>query len=107
MLILDVEMPEMNGLEICQVLRADTRFQTLPILFLTAHPDDSLRNQAFQAGANDFIDKAIAPTDLAARLRNQIDHQQLANRPSTHFSQREAEQLDRLPTDPLVAAVIA
>lgn len=97
MLILDVEMPEINGLEICQVLRADTRFQTLPILFLTAHPEDSLRHQAFQAGASDFIDKAIAPTDLAARLRQQIDHQPLANHPSTHFSQRKANSSTDCP----------
>ncbi|WP_121968842.1 response regulator [Leptolyngbya sp. BC1307] len=97
MLILDVEMPEMNGLEICQVLRADTRFQTLPILFLTAHPEDSLRNQAFQAGANGFIDKAIAPTDLAARLRNQLDHQPLAHHPSINPPQREASSSTTCP----------
>jgi DNA-binding response OmpR family regulator len=71
-LVLDVEMPEMNGIELCKVLRADTRFQSLPILFLTVHQEDELRMQAFQSGADDFIDKAVAPVELATRLRNQL-----------------------------------
>lgn len=71
-LVLDVEMPEMTGIELCRVLRADTRFQSLPILFLTVHQENHLRLQAFQAGADDFINKAIAPAELALRLRNQL-----------------------------------
>ncbi|MEM9088902.1 MAG: response regulator [Cyanobacteria bacterium P01_F01_bin.53] len=71
-LLLDVEMPEMSGIELCQVLRADTRFQRLPILFLTAHREDSVRSQAFQYGADDFIDKSVVPGELVVRLRNQV-----------------------------------
>ncbi|MEL6779793.1 MAG: response regulator, partial [Cyanobacteria bacterium J06597_16] len=71
-LVLDVEMPEMGGIELCQVIRADARFQSMPVLFLTAHQEDALRLEAFQAGANDFIDKAVAPRELAVRLRNQL-----------------------------------
>ncbi len=71
-LVLDIEMPEMNGIELCRVLRADARFQRLPILFLTVHQENHLRLQAFQAGADDFISKAIAPAELALRLRNQL-----------------------------------
>jgi DNA-binding response OmpR family regulator/HPt (histidine-containing phosphotransfer) domain-containing protein len=71
-LVLDIEMPEMNGIELCRVLRADARFRSLPILFLTVHQEDDLRMQAFQSGADDFIDKAVAPLELATRLRNQL-----------------------------------
>ncbi len=71
-LVLDIEMPEMTGIELCRVLRADARFQSLPILFLTVHQEDELRIQAFQSGADDFIDKAVAPVELATRLRNQL-----------------------------------
>ncbi len=71
-LVLDIEMPEMNGIELCRVLRADARFRSLPILFLTVHQEDELRMQAFQSGADDFIDKAVAPVELATRLRNQL-----------------------------------
>lgn len=71
-LLLDIKMPKIDGLEICRVLRADTRFRSLPIVFTAAHQEDSLRIQVFQAGANDFIDKAVAPTELVTRLHNQL-----------------------------------
>ncbi|MEO0648541.1 MAG: response regulator, partial [Cyanobacteria bacterium J06650_10] len=71
-LVLDIEMPTFSGLELCQVIRADTRFQSIPILFLTKYQENSLRTQAYQAGGDDFIHKAIAPAELAIRLRNQL-----------------------------------
>ena len=71
-LVLDVEMPEMSGLDLCQILRADARFQAIPILFLTHHQEETVRAQAYQLGADDFIHKAVAPTELATRLRNQL-----------------------------------
>lgn len=72
MIVLDVAMPGIDGIEICQVIRADARFQSVPILFLSQYQEDALRIKAFQSGADDFIDKAIAPIELATRLRNQL-----------------------------------
>ncbi len=72
LLVLDITMPEISGIELCKVLRADIRFQALPIIFLTAHQDDSSRIQAFETGADDVIHKAVASFELATRLRNQI-----------------------------------
>ena len=71
-LVLDIEMPTFNGLELCRVIRADTRFQSIPILFLTKHQETALRTQAYQVGGDDFIHKAVAPAELAVRLRNQL-----------------------------------
>ncbi|MEM6450401.1 MAG: response regulator [Cyanobacteria bacterium P01_D01_bin.105] len=69
-LILDVEMPGMSGIELCQVLRADTAFQQLPIIFLTVHNSEAIRRRAFQAGADDFINKTtLSPSELASRLQ--------------------------------------
>ncbi|MFK8182601.1 MAG: response regulator [Phormidesmis sp.] len=71
-LLLDVEMPGMSGIELCQILRADAQFQHLPIIVLTIHNSDRIRNQAFQAGADDFISKAnLTPQALASRIQNQ------------------------------------
>ncbi|MEO0770134.1 MAG: response regulator transcription factor, partial [Cyanobacteria bacterium J06649_4] len=70
--VLDIKMPSVNGFEVCRVIRADSRFQAMPILFLTNHLDDALRVRAFQAGADDFVDKSVAPAELATRLRNQL-----------------------------------
>ena len=71
-LILDIEMPGMNGLELCRVLRADAQFQHISILFLTVHDSERMRDMAFQAGADDFISKAdVTPQELASRIRHQ------------------------------------
>jgi len=72
MLILDVNLPQMNGLELCQTLRRDPRWQRLPILFLSALTDAATQNQAFIAGADDYVCKPIAGIDLANRMINRL-----------------------------------
>ncbi|MGF1535773.1 MAG: response regulator [Elainellaceae cyanobacterium] len=76
LLVLDVEMPEANGLEICQVLRADETWWQLPILFLTVHGETTLQQQAFNVGADDFVSKS-AMADLPARILNRLKRQDL------------------------------
>lgn len=73
-LVLDVTMPEMHGFEICQLLRADPRWRTLPIIFLTVHEAETTRGRAFRFGADDFINKSVATSELAVRILNQIHH---------------------------------
>ncbi|MEM6351698.1 MAG: response regulator, partial [Cyanobacteria bacterium P01_D01_bin.14] len=77
LLILDVEMPEASGLELCQVLRADDRWRHLPILFLTAHEDINTQQQAFNVGADDFVSKATMAADLPGRILNRLKRTQL------------------------------
>ncbi len=72
-LVLDVTMPEMNGFEICQLLRAEPRWRNLPIVFLTVHEAETTRGRAFRFGANDFINKSVATSELAIRILNQIN----------------------------------
>jgi DNA-binding response OmpR family regulator len=71
-LILDVKMPQMNGLELCQILRSDLRWRQLPILFLTTASDAQTQQQAFKAGADDYLCKPIAGADLAHRILNRL-----------------------------------
>ncbi|MEO1523136.1 MAG: response regulator [Cyanobacteria bacterium J06633_2] len=72
LLILDVEMPQANGLDVCQVLRADERWQQLPILFLTGHEDASTQHHAFTVGADDFVSKSEIATELPTRILNRL-----------------------------------
>ncbi|MBE7385708.1 MAG: response regulator [Leptolyngbya sp. SIO1E4] len=72
LLVLDVEMPEANGLELCQVLRADEKWRHLPVLFLTVHKDDKTQQQAFNVGADDFISKSAMTTGLPNRIVNRL-----------------------------------
>lgn len=72
LLVLDIEMPEANGLELCQVLRADERWRHLPVLFLTVHEDNRTQQQAFKVGADDFIHKSAIATELPNRILNRL-----------------------------------
>jgi len=71
-LVLEVNMPQVNGLELCQALRNNPDWQRLAVLFLSANTDVNTQNLAFSAGADDFLYKPIAPIDLANRIHNRL-----------------------------------
>ena len=79
LLVLDVEMPAANGLEICQVLRADEKWRRLPILFLTVHEDARTQQRAFNVGADDFIHKSAMTTELPRRILNRLQRSALGD----------------------------
>jgi DNA-binding response OmpR family regulator/HPt (histidine-containing phosphotransfer) domain-containing protein len=71
-LVLDVNMPQINGIELCQSLRNDPQWQRLPVLFLSALTDSATQNQAFTVGADDYLCKPVKPVDLANRILNRL-----------------------------------
>ncbi len=76
LLLLDIEMPGFNGIELCQVVRNDPQWEHLPILFLTAHQDSAMMIQAFASGGNDYIRKPLQPPELIARVLRLLDPEQ-------------------------------
>lgn len=72
--LLDVDMPGLDGNEVCRRLRADPRFRSVPIVMVTGHQDSDAIRCAFDAGATDFISKpvnwALLPRRLEYILRN-------------------------------------
>ncbi|MEQ9364049.1 MAG: response regulator [Leptospirales bacterium] len=68
-ILLDVMMPEMNGYEVCRTLRLEPKYRALPVIFVTARGDVPDEEDAFHAGATDYITKPIDPDQLLARLR--------------------------------------
>ena len=79
LLVLDLEMPEINGIELCQVLRSDRRWQKLPVLFLSAHQDRQSQTQAFAIGADDYICKPVKGAELAHRILNRLKRSKAFN----------------------------
>ncbi|MEZ6088912.1 MAG: response regulator [Pirellulaceae bacterium] len=71
-LLLDIQMPEVSGLDILRVLSADPVLQHLPVLILTADQDPSTKQTALDLGANDFLQKPVDPHDLIPRVRNAL-----------------------------------
>ncbi len=80
LLILDVEMPYTNGIEICKVVRNDPHWSGLPIVFLTVHSDADIVNQVFSVGADDFVSKPIVGPELVTRIVNRLERIKLLRR---------------------------
>ncbi|MBD2437982.1 response regulator [Nostoc sp. FACHB-110] len=80
LLILDVEMPHSNGIELCQVVRNDPNWSELPILFLTVHSDAEIVNQVYSVGADDFVSKPIVGPELVTRIINRLERIKLLKR---------------------------
>lgn len=72
LVILDIEMPHINGFELCKVLRSHPQWQYLPIVFLSVHADRANQDRAFALGADDYITKPIQGRDLAGRVLNRL-----------------------------------
>ncbi len=66
--ILDVDMPEVDGLEACRRIRAMPGYDSAPILFVTGLDDEDLYDRALLAGADDFLHKPVEPTELLLRV---------------------------------------
>ena len=71
-LILEVNMPEINGFELCQMLRSDPHWQRLPVLFLSGLSDSASQQQAFAAGADDYLSKPVLGVKLANRILSRL-----------------------------------
>lgn len=69
-ILCDMMMPEMDGLEVCRRLRQRPATQHVPILLLTARADEETKIESLTAGASDFLSKPFSTTELRVRLRN-------------------------------------
>lgn len=69
LVILDVMMPELNGLQICRMLRADPTLNRVPIIFLTAKAEENDRVQGLEIGADDYIPKPFSTKELILRVQ--------------------------------------
>lgn len=73
MILLDMMMPEKDGLQVCRELRAKTPTQRIPIVLLTARADEETKLAALEAGASDFLTKPFSTTELSVRIRNLVE----------------------------------
>jgi DNA-binding response OmpR family regulator len=75
LIVLDIMLPSMSGLELCQQLRQNPRTAALPILMLTALGNSEDRLAGFAAGANDYMTKPFQPDELLQRVRGLLRRQ--------------------------------
>lgn len=66
-----------SGFDLCQVVRSDTRWNRLPVLFISAHTDNETIQRGFTVGADDFLTKPIQPRELITRVRTRLEQRKL------------------------------
>ena len=72
-ILLDIQMPEMDGYEVCKRLKSHGRTCTIPIIFITAMADDHGERKGLELGAADYIHKPFNPGLVKARIRNHLE----------------------------------
>ncbi len=73
LILLDILMPEINGIEICKTIKSDETLKNIPVVFLTALNDSNYIIEAFKSGGVDYITKPFNTTELLVRVKSHID----------------------------------
>jgi len=72
LILLDIEMPDLGGYEVCQTLQSQPHTQDIPIIFVTARDEDSNEEKGLQMGAVDYITKPVRPSIVLARVNTHV-----------------------------------
>jgi diguanylate cyclase (GGDEF)-like protein len=101
LLLLDIEMPGVSGIELCQVVRQDSRYGDLPILVITAHSDPQFLEQVFAAGADDVIPKPVLGSELVTRVLSRLERVRLRQQLNQLQRQKTRHWQQQASIDPL------
>ena len=76
LILLDIMMPELNGLQLCKMVRSDPKMNTIPIIFLTARGEVEDRIKGLESGGDDYISKPFNTKELMLRVANILNRNQ-------------------------------
>jgi CheY-like chemotaxis protein len=77
LILMDVVMPYMDGIEACRRLKSDERFRRIPIIFVTGYTDETTLQAAFNAGGKDYVHKPVSRVELLARVRSSLSESRM------------------------------
>jgi two-component system alkaline phosphatase synthesis response regulator PhoP len=83
LIVLDLMLPHVDGLEVCRVLRANEATTAIPIIMLTARAEESERIVGLELGADDYLAKPFSPNELVARVRALLRRAQRGTAPAS------------------------
>ena len=100
LILLDICMPELDGLEFCQILKQDCRTRNIPIIFLSVLRETTTKALAFSVGGDDYITKPFNIEEVLIRVKNQLQKSQwrLQLQKENLRLEQENSQLNRLAT---------
>jgi len=79
LILLDVMLPEVDGLEVCKLLRRDPATATVPVIMLTAKAGEIDRVLGLELGADDYVTKPFSPRELVLRVKNLLKRHQVSD----------------------------
>ena len=98
LILLDINMPQMNGYEICQQLKGDAQTKEIPVIFISALDDVLDKVKAFRMGGADYITKPFQAEEVIARIENQLSIQMLSQQlkeQNTQLQQSETREREK------------
>jgi two-component system sensor histidine kinase/response regulator len=94
LILLDINMPEMSGFEVCELLKADAALKDIPVIFITAFAETEDKVKAFALGGVDYITKPFQAAEVAARVRTHLEiHRQRRELERNYVRLSEFEKL--------------
>ena len=84
LILLDLMLPEMDGLEVCKLLRRDTKTSAIPIIMLTARASEIDRIVGLELGATDYVPKPFSPRELVLRVKRRLEQNTGAQAKTSH-----------------------
>lgn len=99
LILLDVKMPGMDGFSLCEVLQADNRYQSIPVIFMTGVDEPEQKRRALELGAVDYVTNPIYVPEVEARVRTHLRLRMLQRELEIKNEQLEDEVAMRRETD--------
>lgn len=98
LILLDIHLPEMDGYEVCRILKRDDTTRRVPIIFITSLDSEAEKVRGFEAGADDYVVKPFYPRELRARVKAHL---------ALHKAKKQALRLERLTVFKEMAVAIS
>ena len=85
LIVLDLMLPEVDGLEVCKILRRDASTASIPVIMLTARAAEMDRVLGLELGADDYVTKPFSPRELVIRIRKQLSRSRTGDEKGSHL----------------------
>ncbi len=94
LLVLDIKMPDFSGIELCQAVRNDSRWNQLPVIFLSVCSDTETLHEVYAVGADDYVEKPIVESQLITRILNRLERTQKNSRNAMFYRNPRSKKHD-------------
>jgi DNA-binding NtrC family response regulator len=105
LVLLDVVMPELDGIETCKILKESEGTSQIPVIMLTGRPDKEMKLRCLRAGANDFLSKPIDAVELQLRVSNFLEFKRYADTRRANERLQQSKEILEEKTRELEAAL--